>query len=46
MVIEIAVTAIIIGGAVYLFYKSMKKKTSGCCDCEGSSGSCSKCKKG
>ncbi|MBC2580142.1 FeoB-associated Cys-rich membrane protein [Clostridium sp. DJ247] len=37
MGVEITITAVIVLSAVYIFYKNLKKKASGKCDC----GSCS-----
>lgn len=41
-IIEIIVTILIIGLALFLFVRSMKKKSCGHCDCGHCSESCSK----
>lgn len=41
-IVEIIVTILIIAAALFLFVKSMKKKSSGQCDCGHCSESCSK----
>lgn len=40
MVIEILVTLLIIAAAGYIFFKDLKKSTSGKCNCGSCSSSC------
>jgi hypothetical protein len=42
--VEVIITAAIVASAVYIFYKSLKKKAKGKCDgCAGKSAYCSMC---
>jgi hypothetical protein len=41
MVIEVIIGGVIITSAVVLFVRSMKNKSSGCCDCAHCSSHCS-----
>lgn len=45
MSFEIIVTSLIVISAVYIFYKNIKKKSSGKCDCGSCSNHCTHYKK-
>jgi ferrous iron transport protein B len=42
MAVEIIITAIVIAAAGFIFYKNLKKSTSGECNCGSCSKSCPK----
>lgn len=45
MLIEVIITAVIVAGAAYIFYKNLKKKAQGKCDCGSCSSHCPNYKK-